>query len=179
VPRVSISTVPREAPPPHAELIRLHRHSLIHLLVLRGAAAERAHIARAFHRESPLRLGPFVALQCGRDEARLQAALRGSLAGTDRDLGENPLHASEGGTLFLDGVECLSLETQRLLLGFLGGLSSANSSGEPLDWAGRLAVGSAADLAGEVEAGRFLPPLYDSIDKIRVELGPAADPEAP
>ena len=178
MPRVFASATPREAPPP-AELIRLHRHSLIHLLVLRGAAAERAHIANAFHRESPLRLGPFVALRCDRDETRLQAALRGSLAGADRDLGENPLRASEGGTLFLDGVERLSLETQRLLVGFLSGLSSANSSGEALAWAGRLAVGSAADLAGEVEAGRFLPSLYDSIDKIRIELGPGAEGEAP
>jgi len=50
--------------------------------------------------------------------------------------------------------------------------SSASSSSEAPAWAGRLAVGSAADLADEIAAGHFLSGLYDSIDKIRVDLGP-------
>jgi two-component system C4-dicarboxylate transport response regulator DctD len=172
------ATVPEEAIRPPAELLRLHRHSLINLLVLRGAAAERAHVANAFHRESPLRLGPFVTIRCDRDEPRLRAALEGSLSGVERDPTGNPLRASEGGTLFLDAVEGLPLDTQRLLLGFLSRQSAASTAGEAPAWAGRLAVGAATDLAREVESGRFLPALYDCIDKIRVELGPAPDGEA-
>ena len=162
-----------EIPPP-AELIRLHRHSLINLLVLGGTVDERARIALAFHRESPFKHGPFITLNGELDGPLLHAALQGALSNSERALGDEPLRASEGGTLFIDVVNGLSLSTQRLLLGFSSRLPARESGGSPPAWVGRLAVGSAVDLADEVAAGRFLSALLDSIDKIRIDLPPAS-----
>ena len=40
---------------PSADLMRLHRRSLTHLLLVGGTAANRVCLALAFHRASPLR----------------------------------------------------------------------------------------------------------------------------
>lgn len=149
----------------------MHRHSLIHLLLLGGTPSERAEVAIAFHRESPVRYGAFVTARADRDEASLQAGLRGWLSSADPEPGRSLLRAADGGTLLIDFVERLSLDSQRLLLRFLRRLAPAGDAGEAPAWAGRLAVGSSLDLEAEVSAGRFLPSLHDSLDKIRVDLG--------
>jgi DNA-binding NtrC family response regulator len=157
--------------PAYAELIRLHRHSLIHLLLVGGTARERTWLALAFHRESPLRRGPFVRLRGRRDEDRLRCALECALSAVECGRPDSPLLESEGGTLFVDHVERLSLATQRVLLSFLGTLSP--SPGAPAEaWFGRLAVGSAEPLEATAAAGRFLPALHDILDKIHVDLRP-------
>ncbi len=157
---------------PLAGLIRLHRHSVSNLLVLGGSAMDRVRVATAFHRQSALRLGPFVVRRCDRKHQQIHAALQRSLSVHDREHEGDPLRVSEGGMLFLDHVECLPPETQRLFLGFLRGLSPARGNGASPSWFGRLAVGSAVDLALEVDCLRFLAPLYDCLDKIRIELEP-------
>jgi len=154
--------------PAFSRLIRLHRHSLIHLLLVGGTPGERARLAFAFHCGSPLRRGPFVHLQGDRDEDRLRCALQCALSAVDCERSDDPLRESEGGTLFLDRVSCLSLATQHFLLRLLGSLPTPLGA----TWAcfGRLAVGSAEPLEGAAAAGRFLPALFDILDKIRVEL---------
>jgi len=155
----------------YADLIRLHRNSLIHLLLVGGRARERTWLALAFHRESPLRRGPFVRLRGRRDEDRLRCALECALSAVRCWRSDSPLLESEGGTLFVDHVERLSLGTQRVLLSFLDGLSPPQDPAG-VAWFGRIAVGSAEPLEAVAAAGRFLPALYDILDKIRVELGP-------
>jgi len=73
------------------------------------------------------------------------------------------------GTVFVDAVEALSHESQRLLLILLERLAEASALGEnrPI---GRLIAGSRTNLEQEVAAGRFLPQLYDAINKVRVDL---------
>ena len=164
--------VPSCAPAPgYAELIRLHRHSLIHLLLVGGTVRERAWLALAFHRESPLRRGPLVRLRGPRDEDRLRCALECALCAVKCGRPDSPLRESEGGTLFVDHVERLSLATQRVLLFFLASLSPPQGA-PAVAWFGRLAVGSAEPLEAAAAAGRFLPALHDLLDKIRVELPP-------
>jgi DNA-binding NtrC family response regulator len=150
------------------DLIRRHRHSLCHLLVVGGGVAEREAVAMAFHRDSALRLGPFVAVDCTRDEAHIRTALRHWLSRGGRAEGAHPLWAAERGTLYLEAVGGLSVETQQLLLEFSnGGSSAAAPEGR---WGGRLAVGSDEDLWTLVAEGRLVAALADSLDKIRVDL---------
>ena len=159
----------RNAPdPPFFRLIRLHRHSLSHLLLVGGMAGERERLACAFHRGSLLRRGPFVHLDGGRDEDRLRRALESALSAVLCERPGNPLRESEGGTLFLDRVSRLSIPTQHVLLRLLGSLPSAPGATQPCF--GRLAAGSDEPLEGATAAGRFLPALFDILDKIRVEL---------
>ena len=157
----------REMEPP-AELLRMHRHSLTSLLVIGGQAVDRRAVAYSFHRESPMKQGPFIALDCRFDESRLRPALQAVLTDTAPDPGPDPVRAAWCGTLFLDNVEALPDDTQRLLLCFaqhtLGG-SVAESGGWPV----RIAAGAREGTATAFPSV-FLPELYDEIDKIRVDL---------
>jgi len=161
---------------PARTLIRLHRHSLFHLLLQGGTREERERIARAFHRGSPLSSGPFVRIEATRDEERIRCALEHALSAVSCERPDNPLRDSEGGTLFLDEVALLAPATQRILLRFLRGYPGAGLVTGPCF--GRLAVGSAEPLEAAAAAGRFDAALFDILDKIRVELGSTAHAEA-
>src|SRR5207244_11738901 len=63
-----------------SRLIRLHRHSLFHLLLEGGTARARERLAIAFHRGSPLRRGPFLRLGAGGDGDRFGRALEPALS---------------------------------------------------------------------------------------------------
>jgi DNA-binding NtrC family response regulator len=147
-------------------LIRLHRNSFSHVLITGGTAGERERLALAFHRGGPLRRGPFVRLEAGRDEERLRCALEHALSAVTCERPDNPLRASEGGTLYVDRVSRLALTTQRVLLKVLASLPAAVNG----PCFGRLAVGSEEPLEAAAAAGRFHPALFDILDKIRVEL---------
>ena len=157
-----------------SRLIRLHRHSLFHLLLEGGTAREREQLAIAFHRGSPLRCGPFVRLDATGDEDRLRCALEHALSAVTCERADNPLRESEGGTLFLDRVSLLSLATQHALLGVLASLPTSATG----PCFGRLAVGSDEPLEEASAAGRFDPALFDLLDKIRLELRTGALAEA-
>jgi DNA-binding NtrC family response regulator len=157
-------------PRPPAELLRLHRHSLTSLLVIGGLSDVRRAVAHAFHDEGPLRNGPFVHVDCRSDEPRLRSALRACLTGTTEG-DANPLFAAWGGTLFLDAISALGAETQRLLLCALERTGLGGENGAET-WPLRLGAGDDESLAAAVQAGRFLPALYDGLDKIRVDLSP-------
>jgi two-component system response regulator HydG len=150
--------------------LRLHRHSLSNLLILGGTEAQRLSVASAFHLASPARGGPFVALDCARDEPRLWRALQLWLAPAERTAGVNPLRECEGGTLYLDSIDGLSVETQRLLLFLTRRLDESRE--EPSAALGplRLAAGNAEDLTQAVNLRRFSNSLYDCLDKIRISL---------
>lgn len=152
-------------------LPHLYRHSFSHLLLLGGSAREREQLALAFHRESALRTGPFIRVDCSKQEAQLRMALEWWLARSRRRDGPNPLWSAERGTLFLDEIDALSPVAQRLLLELIcrGGAGSPGAEGD--NWAGRLAAGSSEDLANAVQEGRFLSALHDGLDKICIDLG--------
>lgn len=156
---------------PPARLLRLHRHSLVSILVTGGTAREREAMAHAFHRTSPLRDRPFMALDCGHDESTLRRALQGWLLAANGVPHPNPLRDVEGGTLFLDRLERLSAPAQRQLL-----VLARHIQGHPgtaANLPARLAVGTAASLLDAPRA-EIAPELLDCLDKIRVQVGAAA-----
>lgn len=163
---------------PPTRLIRLHRHSLTNVLVVGGTAQRRDQVARAFHQESPLRAGPFVSVDCTSEEDRLRSALQGWTSAPSTASDVNPYRAAEQGTLYLDPVEQLSPDTQRLLLALARRLHGEPVGGDETPCAGRLVTGNPMGLAEAVSAGRFMAALYDALDKVRVELE-AASPDAP
>lgn len=139
----------------------------MHVLLVGGAASRRLRLARTFHESSPSGEGPLVALSCGRDEALLAESLRARLliAAGDRNA-IDPLAACARGTLFLDHVEQLSVDSQRLLLAVLRGADAERM------WVGRLIAGSGIGWKELVSGERFLRSLLDCLDKVRWVLGP-------
>jgi DNA-binding NtrC family response regulator len=144
--------------------LRLHRNSLMNVLVMGGDPATRLEIAEAFHRESPLHAGPLVAIDAVRDAGPLLAALRSWTSGTTATIPVS-LAAAERGTLFIDGIEHLDTESQRRLRQLIdhGDESSAVRPG-------RFVAGFSEDPAAAVAMGVFSPALYDALDKVRIEL---------
>jgi DNA-binding NtrC family response regulator len=126
---------------------------------------ERRAVANSFHRSSPVTRGPFIAVDCRDDEARLRSSLQALMADAAPDPGPDPVRAAWSGTLFLDHVDALSKECQQLLLWFaqhtLGGSVGAEDG-----WPVRLAAG----VENDPDVLDFLPELRDEIDKIRVDL---------
>lgn len=160
---------PRDAAPFHLRLLQLHRHSLINLLVTGGTANEREQVARSFHAQSPLRSGPFVRLDCAFEEERLCRALMGWISGAF-DFSDSSLVFVERGTLFLDNVELLTPRAQRLLFTFVSHYAAPRAWSDGAVWGGRLAAGSCGPLDDLALEGRFYEPLYDCLDKARIEL---------
>src|SRR5262245_31413974 len=120
---------------PPAKLLKSYRHSLASLLVIGGQVDERQAVALAFHETGPLRQGPFVCVDCSRQESTLRAALEAALTQARSASGSSPVLAAWGGTLHLDSPESLSIETQRLLLCLVHRLQSDQES-----WPLRLSV---------------------------------------
>lgn len=153
---------------PAAGTLRLHGESLTNVLIVGGSAERRDQVARAFHQESPLRTGAFVHVDCARDEAGLQQALQEWTSETAPP-GPNPYRAAERGTLYVDPVERLSQDTQRLLLALAKQLQGQHGT-RGRSCPGRLVAGNPNVLTDAIAAGRFMAALQDALDKVRVQL---------
>lgn len=142
-------------------------------------------VARALHRHSKRREGPFIAVNCGAlPEALVESELFGHEAGafTDaklRKLGR--VESAHGGTLFLDEVGELPLPAQVKLLRFLEDQRLTRVGGtEELQVDVRVIAATNRDLAAQVANGSFrsdlgyrlrvvtiaLPPLVDRLDDL-------------
>lgn len=139
------------------------------MLILGGSAEDRTQLARALHRQSPNHAGAFVQVEADRNEPMLSMALQEFLSAAGA-ADENPIRQAAGGTLFIDSISGLSLSAQRLLLELIS--RTDGTAAGLCRW--RLVTGNHADLATEVEAGRFLAPLFDCLDKLRIQLEKAS-----
>ncbi|MFK7740992.1 MAG: sigma-54-dependent transcriptional regulator [Planctomycetota bacterium] len=131
--------------------------------------------ARAIHAMSPLRDGPFVAVDCGAlPEHLLESQLFGHEKGafTGADKRRTGLFATaDRGTLFLDELGNLPLPLQAKLLRALQERTVVPVGGsDPVPFQARLLTATNADLEADVEAGTFRVDLYHRIAEFVVEL---------
>lgn len=132
-------------------------------------------IARAIHRNSTRRDGPFVALSCAAlpdslIEAELFGHERGAFTGADRTT-PGKFEVADGGTLFIDEIGELPGHLQGKLLRVLqdrefervGGTSTVKTDI-------RVICATHRDLAAMVDAGRFREDLYYRIRVVPIEL---------
>ncbi len=132
-------------------------------------------LARAIHGASLRSDRPFQNLTCpGLTDDLIEAELFGSRRAT----GARPglVARAEGGTLFLDGVHMLGPRLQLALLRLLRDRQYVPAGGtEVLTAQVRVLTGSSADLAAEVEAGRFREDLYYALSVTELTLPPLRD----
>ncbi|KGI78599.1 sigma-54-dependent transcriptional regulator [Oleiagrimonas soli] len=140
-----------------------------------GAGKER--IARIVHLNSPVRDGPFVAVNCGAlpgelIEAELFGADAGAYTGANKAR-EGRFELADGGTLFLDEIGNLPLSGQVKLLRVLEtGQFERLGSGRTRSARVRVVSATNADLKTMIAEGSFREDLYYRLNVIEVNLPP-------
>jgi DNA-binding NtrC family response regulator len=134
-------------------------------------------VAQALHQRSPRRARPFIAVNCAaisRElvESELFGHEKGAFTGADaRRVGK--FEAANGGTIFLDEIGDMPLETQAKVLRVL-----QERSFEPVGGNRAVAVdvrvvaATHRDLEAEVKAGRFREDLYYRLKVVEMTLPP-------
>jgi two-component system, NtrC family, response regulator len=134
-------------------------------------------VARAIHRESSKKDGPFVVINCGAiPENLLESELfgheKGSFTGAHIQR-KGRIEAAHGGTLFLDEIGELSLPLQVKLLRFLQEQRIERVGGrEEIVVEARVLTATNMDLKQGISDGRFREDLYYRIEVVSIDLPP-------
>ncbi len=147
-------------------------------VMLRGESGTGKEVfARALHRMSGRREGPFVAVNCAAiPESLIESELfgheRGAFTGAvaRRD---GRFQLADGGTLLLDEIGDLPLPMQgKLLRAIQEGEVERIGGSRPIPFDVRLVAATNRDLEALVEEGRFRSDLLYRLDVIAIELPP-------
>ncbi len=134
-------------------------------------------VAGALHRNSHRRSGPYVKVPCASlTETLLESELFGHEAGSFTSAvktRKGRFEMADKGTIFLDEIGEMSLNTQKKLLGVLQEREFERvGSNTPIKVDTRVIAATNRDLAEEVSAGRFREDLYYRLNVIAIELPP-------
>ncbi|MCC6348438.1 MAG: sigma-54-dependent Fis family transcriptional regulator [Candidatus Eisenbacteria bacterium] len=131
-------------------------------------------VARALHRASTRREGPFVWVDCAAlPDSLVDAELFGAAPSGGAPARQGRFEQADGGTLFLDGVDSLPARAQSLLLRAL----TERAVTRPGDAATRRAdvravAATTRDLAADARAGAFREDLLFALGVVRITLPP-------
>ena len=138
-------------------------------------------LAKKIHANSIRSAGNFIEVNCGilGNNSNTQiAALFGHQPGYFTDVTqerEGYLRKANNGTLFLDQIELLSLETQGMLLNALENKRGEDASGQNWESDFRLICGTNVDLEEYVRTKKFREDLHYRIDELLIFIPPLRD----
>ena len=146
------------------------------VLVTGESGTGKEMVARAIHAASARAAGPFEAVNCAAvGEAELKGEIFGCL-GLEGVLRPGRTERAAGGTLFLDEVAGLPASVQVHLLRLVESRQLTGPDGvSRLNADVRVISATAADLPGEIEAGRFREDLYYRLNVIGIRMPPLRD----
>src|SRR3990170_2199074 len=159
------------------QMIRKVATAEVPVLVLGESGTGKELVARAIHRLSHRRKGPFVVINCGAiPESLLESELfgheKGAFTGADTRR-QGRIEYAEGGTLFLDEIGELSLSLQVKLLRFLQEHVIERVGGRELIHVDvRVIAATNKDLKKAVEAGQFREDLYFRLGVVTIQMPP-------
>ncbi len=133
-------------------------------------------IARAIHKGSPRRDGPFIEVNCA---ALVDTLLESELFGIEKhvatgvDRREGKFESAHRGTLFLDEIGDMSLTTQAKVLRVMQARRIERVGGkEMIDVDVRIIAATNVDLEQAVTDGRFREDLFYRLNVISIDLPP-------
>jgi two-component system nitrogen regulation response regulator NtrX len=137
-------------------------------------------VARAMHRLSPRRTGPFIEVNCAAIpseliESELFGHMKGSFTGAVQDR-SGKFELASGGTLFLDEVGDMSLAAQAKVLRVLeDGVVTRIGGAKPVSVDVRVIAATNKDLEHEIMENRFREDLYYRLNVVPVSVPPLRD----
>jgi len=159
------------------ELIRRAAPARSNILIVGESGTGKELVARAVHRLSPRREGPFVpvhtsAIPSELLESTLFGHVKGAFTGAVQSR-KGLFEAAHEGTLFLDEVGTISNETQTKLLRVIQEREIRRVGGvEAKTVDVRLLAATNADLWSQVESGNLREDLYYRLNVITIEMPP-------
>lgn len=134
-------------------------------------------VARALHKRSRRRAGPFIAINCAAvPENLLESELFGHVRGAFTDAKSarvGLLAQADGGTVLLDEIGDMPLSLQpKLLRALEERVIRPVGSSQDVAFDVRIVVATHRDLEALVEAGQFREDLFYRINVVHVELPP-------
>jgi DNA-binding NtrC family response regulator len=142
------------------------------VLILGEPGTGRGLVASTIHHNSPRRNGPLVHLDCaGLASGFLQRDLFGVSAEEESEPRAGRITLAEGGTLILDRVESLPLDTQGRIVRILrDGAYEQQGGTRTLQADVRLLAISIPDLRDRAAQGSFRGDLYDQLRTVTLEM---------
>lgn len=162
------------------EIIEAVADSRATILVTGESGTGKTMIARAIHRRSDRRDGPFIEIHCGSIpetllESELFGHVKGAFTGAHADKPGRFL-AADGGTIFIDEINAASPAMQVKLLRVLQERRfEPVGSTQTIEVDTRVLLATNEPLEDLVADGRFRQDLYYRINVIRIELPPLRD----
>ena len=152
------------------------------VLIVGESGTGKELVARAIHRRSPRKDGPFVVINCGAiPETLLESELfgheKGAFTGAHIQR-RGRIEAAQGGTLFLDEIGELTPPLQVKLLRFLQEQKIERVGGrEEISVDARILTASNRDLKKASAEGSFREDLYYRIGVVVISMAPLKDRE--
>jgi transcriptional regulator with PAS, ATPase and Fis domain len=147
------------------------------ILILGETGTGKEHLATTVHTESPRRVAPFKAINCGAIPEGLTESIlfgheRGAFTGADRRA-KGLFDEASGGVVFLDEIGELSGPAQKALLRVLETKKMTRVGGSTeVDADARVVAATHCDLARMVDDGTFRADLLYRLNTIVIELPP-------
>ena len=177
--RYNFGEIVGQSPQIKAVRVRVHKvaSSSSSVLIYGESGTGKELVARAIHYQSSRSKGPFVKVNCGAlptglVESELFGHERGAFTSAVRRK-KGKFELAEGGTIFLDEIGDVPLETQVRLLRVLQEKQFDRVGGEqPLDVDARVVVATNRPLKRMVEEGTFREDLFYRLEVIPLTLPP-------
>ena len=162
------------------DIVQMVSETMATILITGESGTGKSILAKYIHRHSSRHEGHFVELSCGTLaetllESELFGDVKGAFTGADRSK-KGKFEEAQGGTIFLDDINCASINCQIKLLRILQEKTFEKVGGnESIPTDVRIITATNTPLTDEVENKKFREDLYHRINVVSLFIPPLRD----